>query len=116
LNYIHNGYTAVVAQPKLNGWINYVESSTDLMKKNNVKIDCDVYLVCSKKYGTDGYFQYDQFLNPQYILEDIKSIYKNPNIKQFKTTHDCLLTPYDNGNNISFKDVLDFLLHKDIIS
>jgi len=85
LNYIHNGYTAVVAQPKLNGWINYVESSTDLMKKNNVKIDCDVYLVCSKKYGTYGYFQHDQYLNPQYILEDIKSIYN------------------------SFKDVLDFL-------
>lgn len=109
LNYIHNGYTGDVAQPKLSGWINYVESSTNIMKLGNVKIDCDVSLVCSETYGTTGYFQSDQYLNPQYILEDIKCIYKNPKVKQFRTTHDCLITPYDNGNNINFKDVLDFL-------
>jgi hypothetical protein len=99
LEYVNHNYTSVVEQPKFNGWINFVQNSL-----NGVKLNYNVSLICSQQYGKSGYFVSDAFLNPQYMVEDIRKIFKDPKIRQYRCGHDCLVSP-----SIDFKMMLDFL-------
>ena len=49
-------------------------------------------------------------LTLNFLVEDCKALFKNIKYRQYKASHDVLLSPSDNGANISYKDVLRFLL------
>jgi hypothetical protein len=110
LCYVKYSYTGKVKQPVFAGWVSFVELSTRTMKLTKVQIECPVRLVCSQSYGTAGYFVSDAFLNPNFMVEDCKALFKDLKYRQYKAGHDVLLSPSDNGANISYKDVLRFLL------
>jgi hypothetical protein len=109
LCYINYNYTGRVIQPILVGWLSFVEVSTRTMKSSELQIDCPVRMVCSQSYGTVGYFVSDHLLNPAFMVEDCKALFKNLEFRQYKAGHDTLLSPFDNGTGISYKDVLDYL-------
>jgi hypothetical protein len=110
LCYIHFNYTGRVKQPAFAGWFSFVEMQTRIMKSSELQIDCPVKMVCSQSYGTAGYFVSDAFLNPAFMVEDCRALFKNLEYRQYKTGHDMLLSPFDNGTGISYKDILDYLL------
>ena len=108
LNYVNDYYVNRVEQPKLNGWINAVEESIWRMKASGVKIGCNRFMVCAQQHGTAGYFDTDVVLNPADMVEDVKAIFRNPMIRQYKCPQDCLLAPFDNGTAVNCKMILEF--------
>ena len=80
------------------------------MKMTKVQIDCPVRLIYSQSYETAGYFVSDAFLIPNFMVEDCKALFKDLKYRQYEAGHDVLLSPSDKGANISYKDVLRFLL------
>ena len=82
-----------------------------MMKSSKLQINCPVRLVCSQSDGTTGYFVSDAFLNPEFMIEDCKALFKQLEYRQYKAGHDTLLSPFDNGTRISYKDILEYLLH-----
>ena len=79
------------------------------MKASGVKNDCKLIMVCAQQYGATRYFDTDVFSNPADVMEDVKAIFKNPAIRQYKCPHDCLLAPFDNGTAVNYKMILEFL-------
>ena len=111
LCYINFNYTGKVKQPAFAGWIAFVELYTRIIKMTKVQIDCPVRMVTSQSYGTTGYFNTDAYLNPEYMVEDCKEMFKNLEYRQFKVGHDALLDPSDNGYATTYVDILDYLLN-----
>ena len=103
-------YTGRAKQPVFAGWISFVELSTRIIEVTKVQIDCPVRLVCSQSYGTTGYFVSAAFLNPNLMVEDCKALFKDLKYRPYRAGHDVLLSPSDNGANISCKDDLRFRL------
>ena len=110
LCYINFNYTGKVKQPECAGWIAFVELYTRIIKMTKVQIDCPVRMVTSQSYGTTGYFNTDAYLNPEYMVEDCKDMFKNLEYRQFKVGHDALLDPSDDGYATTYMDILDYLL------
>jgi hypothetical protein len=54
-------------------------------------------------------------LNPEYMVEDCKEMFKNLEYRQFKVGHDALLDPSDNGYATTYVYILYYSLIKFII-
>ena len=104
--YIHFQNTGRVRQPAFAGWLGFVGIETRIMTSSKLQIDCPVRMVCSQSYGTRGYFVSDAFLNPVFMVDDCKTLFKNLEYRQYNSGHDVLLSPFDNGTGINNKDIL----------
>ena len=102
---VNYSYTGKVKQPVFAGWVSFAELSTRTMKVTKVQIECPVRLVCSQSYGVAGHFVSGAFLNPNFMVEDCKALFEDLKYRQYKAGHDVLLSPSDNGANMSYKDV-----------
>jgi len=104
-------YKSFIEQPKLSGWLNCVENYTNYMKQSKTKILIPTYVICSNNHGDETYFNNDSLLNPNYIIEDVKTICSNVNIKQYNTGHQCLLEPFDDNDNDDFIQMFNFMIN-----
>ena len=109
-NKIDLKFKSNILQSLLVGFINCVHYQTQKMINNKEKIKIETILICSKMYGsnTTDVYNYDDSLNPDFIVSDIRKIIcdKNLTVHQTNTGHNVMLEPitesWENYFNLMF--------------
>ena len=105
------------------GWINNINNSVSLMVKSKKKITTNVKLVCSLKHKIGNEFNADEFIMPDFIINNLNNIIdKNKfSYKHFDCCHDAMIQPFSNYfqniidieeiTNISFIEIMNELIN-----